>query len=278
MTIIFKKIKKIEYLFSIPSLIYSEPSNEGEKFKRIIMSIAWQFWKRLGMPPIISTLDNGKYFVLDPKSGNSAGAIYTKIYSSKHINFVRKNMYIGGTMIDVGAHAGLYTLLLAHLIKNVILFEPAPDTIKLLRRNMQLNDINARIETSAVGKESCQGFFTITGINSATNFIGQKGIPVSIVALDEILCDIKDLSFLKIDVEGGENDVITGAKNLLKLNPYAIVQIEITGDREPIVEILLQSGFKIYGFNELGNPQKYNKKIHISDDLIACGPRHSFTI
>jgi len=270
--------KPLGYLFSIPAMILGEPSNEGEKVRRILMSIGWQLWKRLGLPPIISTLDNGKFFVLDPHSGNSAGAIYTRIYSSRHINFLRKNIRVGGTMVDVGAHAGLYTLLLAHLVNRVFLFEPAPDTIKLLHRNMILNDIDAHIHMVAVGGSSCEGFFTITGINSASNFLGTKGIPVSIVALDDILYGVNDLTFLKIDVEGGEKEVLSGAKNVLKSNPQAMVQVEITGDREPIVEALLNCDYRIYGFNIDGKLQKYDSTTHIHEDLIAAGPLHPFMI
>jgi FkbM family methyltransferase len=271
-------INNAKYLFSIPAMVWLEPSNRDERIKRVFMSIFWQLWKRFKLPPLIYNLDNGAYFVLDPKSGNSVGAIYTKIYSSRHVRFVRKHIVPNGLMVDVGAHAGLYTLLFLHQISGAVCFEPAPDTIRLLRRNILLNDINAEIKELAVGERSGNCFFTITGNNSATNFIGRTGLQLPMTCLDDSLEGITNLSFLKIDVEGGEENVLKGAVHLLKSNPRAIVQVEITGDKEPIVDTLRASGFRVYGVDIDGRPQEYGGMAHLIDDLVAFGPKHPFNI
>lgn len=56
--------------------------------------------------------------------------------------FVRKHIVSNGTMVDVGAHAALYSLLLKHLIRRTVLFEPAQDTLKLLSMNISINDVD----------------------------------------------------------------------------------------------------------------------------------------
>jgi hypothetical protein len=112
------------------------------------------------------------HFVLDPSSGNSAGAVYTRIYEYAFVEFARQHVDPGGTLVDVGAHSGLYTLLLAHLFQRAFLFEPAPDTYRLLCRNLRLNELSAFTSfCKAVGREDGFGAFVITGPNSGTNYL-----------------------------------------------------------------------------------------------------------
>jgi FkbM family methyltransferase len=271
-------MKKLRYLLTIPLFILKEPSNKGYRFKHLMLALGWQLWKRVGGPRIIKTIDNGALFILDPQSGNSVGAIYTRVYSSIHVNFVRKHILTNGTMIDVGAHAGLYSLLFKHLIRRTVLFEPAHDTLKLLRRNMAINDIEFDIKSSAVGSKTGWCQFAITGDNSATNHISVSGVPTPMCALDDVLHDINDMTFLKIDTEGGELGVLKGAELLLKRNSSSIIQVEVTGDRNPVVNLLKNYGYKVYGLDNQGNPKEYGSEFEIIDDLIAFGPTHPYAI
>lgn len=269
---------KLQYLFTIPAFIFKDPSNKGHRFKRLMMAIGWQLWKRIGGARIIKSLDNGALFILDPKSGNSTGAIYTRIYSSLHVVFIRKNILPGGTMVDVGAHVGLYSLLFKHVIRRTVLFEPAPDTLKLLAKNMSINDIDFEIKPSAVGSETGWCQFEITGENSATNHISGLRGHTPMCALDDVLNDLNDMTFLKIDTEGGELGVLKGAELLLKRNPGSIIQVEVTGDRNPIINLLKSYNYKVYGLDDHGNPRQLDLEVKIIDDLIAFGPAHPFNI
>jgi FkbM family methyltransferase len=242
------------------------------------MAITWQLWKRAGGPRLIKTLDNGSLFILDPRSGNSVGAIYTRIYSSRHVNFVRDQIIPGGTMVDVGAHTGLYSLLFNHLIRRVVLFEPAQDTLKLLARNMSINDINFDIRASAVGEKTGWCKFKITGENSATNHISVDGELTPVCALDDVLKDINDMTFLKIDTEGGDLMVLKGAEGLLRRNPGSIIQVEVTGDRGPTAELLKKYGYGVYIIDDRGFVREYCNEVKVDDDLIAFGPEHPFEI
>ena len=58
--------KQLGYLFSILAMILGEPSKEGEKVRRILISIVWQLWKCLGLPQIIQLLimENSLYLIL----------------------------------------------------------------------------------------------------------------------------------------------------------------------------------------------------------------------
>lgn len=98
---------------SVFSTVLRDPSNKGQRAFRLLAAFAWQIYKRTVPFPIILPLDNGVYFVADPAAGNSVGAIYTRVYESQYVLFSRKHISGGGVLCDVGAHTGLYTLLLA---------------------------------------------------------------------------------------------------------------------------------------------------------------------
>lgn len=63
----------------------------------------------------------------------------------------------------------------------------------------------------------------MTGKYSATNNVSDSGVITTICALDDVLVDVNDMKFLKIDAEGGELVVLKRAESLLKRNPCSII-------------------------------------------------------
>lgn len=114
----------IKSLRGVLYYIFDNPSNKGQKLYRLVLAITWQIYKRIVGLPLIIKLDNGKEFIAEPRSGNSAGAIYTKLYEPEYVMFLRKHTQTNGFMVDVGAQTGLFTLLLSHHLKGGVCFEP----------------------------------------------------------------------------------------------------------------------------------------------------------
>ena len=131
----------IRSITNVLSTVWNEPSNREERGRRILMAFGWQVYKRIVGLPIVLTLDNGLLFYADPRAGNSVSAIYMRIYESRYIQFVRRHCVPGCAIIDVGAHTGIYTLLLAELFQSGLCFEPAPDTFSILVKNLALNHL-----------------------------------------------------------------------------------------------------------------------------------------
>ena len=69
--------------------------------------------------------------------------------------FLSKHVSLGATVLDVGAHVGIFTVLLARRVGaagRVLAFEPLLDNLRRLRENIQLNDLhNVTIFPFAVG-------------------------------------------------------------------------------------------------------------------------------
>lgn len=128
----------------------------------------------------------------------------------------------GQSFVDCGANIGIWSLVAASAVGlkgQVYAFEPNPDTVQKLKRNILLQELeNIHVTQAAVGKECgsvnfiCEDSHNISHIAPAKSI---ESIQVPTVNLDTIL-NGKSISGCKIDVEGYELDVLKGAENLLK--------------------------------------------------------------
>lgn len=136
----------------------------------------------------------------------------------------------GSTVIDVGANIGSHTI--AYLEATgpegkVFAYDPHPDSFSCLR----LNCPNAVTKQCAIGDHNGQDHLTMADGNLGASFLSEEGIEVPITTLDtELLNGIYPsdipVSFIKIDVEGCESEVLHGAEELIrKHNPVMMLEI-----------------------------------------------------
>lgn len=288
---------KAKQFISVPKYILSEESNRSEKIKRLIFAAFWQLWKRTIKLPIVLPLDNGQQFIAEPKAKNSTGAIYTRIYEYRCIMFARKHVQRGGVICDVGAHTGLYSLLLANLFDKGICFEPADDSFELLRKNLCLNNFtDFELYNKAVSHSNGYVEFNSDGPYSGTAHIcdDESQIPpeniinVPSVTLDSVLYErhIEDLHYLKIDAEGHEYSVLQGGLKTIRSNPQLLIHVEITKHMSKIFDLLKNLNFKIFYLDNIGQPYlvqsppdhqirfPHHYTTASRGDFIACGPGH----
>lgn len=134
--------------------------------------------------------------------------------------------------MDIGANVGYFTLLLAHVVGpdgRVYAFEANPPVFETLHHNVGLNPQyqNGRIilRQIALGAENgCTDFFCpapgyegVGGLRNTHRAPIARTVKVPISTLDEIVerHRIVNLDFVKMDIEGGELDVLKGAGHVL---------------------------------------------------------------
>ena len=145
----------------------------------------------------------------------------------KHRDTMLGRIRKGGTILDVGAHIGYYTLLFAKRVGadgRVIAFEPSTATYERLVENISLNEFD-NISTVKAAASNSAGTATInvaagnnTGSTSLHFESGAVGTElVDTVAIDDYLARyaIDDVSVVKIDVEGHELQVLEGMRSTL---------------------------------------------------------------
>jgi len=121
-----------------------------------------------------------------------------------------------GLFIDIGANIGYYSLNLAKVgCERVIAIEPNPPALERLRYNIEINDMEGKIEVLAagVGPDSELEFYQTGGLGGS-GFIkpdhDAPTIKVRSMPLMQILDEreITRIGGLKIDVEGFEDQVL----------------------------------------------------------------------
>lgn len=137
----------------------------------------------------------------------------------------------GSTVIDAGAHIGVHTISLAKLVGpegRVYAFEPQKKVYRELVYNLRLNAVaNAVPLRYALGRSA--GVIEMSPAlegNEGGTKVGSGGDKTELRSIDGFA--FADVSFIKIDVEGFEDEVLEGAR-LTIARHRPVIQIEIQG-------------------------------------------------
>jgi len=117
---------------------------------------------------------------------------------------------------DVGSHVGYYTCRMAVKCRHVHAFEPNPETLENLERNIRLNNLgNVTVHPIALGdRDEVKKLYSRSA--SSTLLEGYPSydvVEVHVRRMDDVL-DAVDI--VKIDVEGYELNVLRGMKRILE--------------------------------------------------------------
>jgi FkbM family methyltransferase len=119
------------------------------------------------------------------------------------------------TIVDVGAHHGLYAVTLGALSGpggRVLAIEPEPRSFSILSHNVVLNGLQQTIICEQAAASDVSGAMTIVPNGSQSHLASAGGIPVRVFTLSELLRihNIDAVDLLMIDVEGAELQVLRG--------------------------------------------------------------------
>lgn len=157
-------------------------------------------------------------------------------YEQHVLPFVLNSVKEGQTILDVGSWIGSYTLLFSKLVGpngRVIAFEPSPSSFNILLDNLERNNTsNVTAENiclgNSVGKVNLRG----SGMDASTVRLDKLETSqiVPCTTLDKYCKDNNIVpDGIKIDVEGAEDLVIGGGRNIIKTHsPWVI--LEFHGD------------------------------------------------
>ena len=173
-----------------------------------------------------------------------------------------KHVGKGTVAYDVGANYGIHALLMARLVGSeghVYVFEPVPAIRAELELNVALNHFaNVTCVELAVSNECGEAQFSVNGHVGAGHFAtnkseGSSNIKVRTVTIDEFVRSGrgKPPQFMKIDVEGAESRVLSGALEVFKQHrPTVLVDLHNPDEDRAVGAILSQSGYDAWRIKE----------------------------
>jgi FkbM family methyltransferase len=155
-----------------------------------------------------------------------------------------KEAYVSNThIVDIGAHIGTFSLMASKYIsKNCHIYSFEPVYGEILNKNVEENNLTDKIKIFPIGlsnkKETLEGGFVdfslsvnygFTRIDNLSQANDNSKQIIHIDTLDNLCLD--NISFLKIDVEGNERNVLEGAFYTIKKNiPTILIEIWCTSE------------------------------------------------
>ncbi len=147
----------------------------------------------------------------------------------------------GMVFLDVGAYHGIYSVVAGMKLKGsagrVFAFEPSPREFARLATHLRWNHLaGARAESLALGSATSRGTFfqvqtgdtTRNGLRPPDSSDAVAEIPVDTIRLDDFISreKIERVDVIKLDVEGGEVEVIRGAQKVFSdFRPLLISEV-----------------------------------------------------
>lgn len=243
------------------------------------------WYGRAGIPglnvPLPVRLPYGGWFLAygDAMGVRIAGYRLSSVgYEARQWRFVSRFLKRGAVFVDVGANQGFYTILAGLRVGDsgrVFAFEPAATERRKLLRNLRMNRLSTvAVEASALGRQEgttefhlCldhQGSWSSIRHPAADVTARRVVVEVPITTLDAYLLRDKAVDrvdMMKIDVEGGELDVLRGAQEVLRrFRPLILCELEDRRTRQwgygaaEIVSLLEESNYRWLGIDEKGRP------------------------
>lgn len=167
-----------------------------------------------------------------PKAETYAVSDPEKAFEISHLDVALLHVPIHARRmaVDAGANVGVWTVAMARLFKHVYAFEPASDVYPCLRQNTaHLPRVECiPVALGAVRGAAYLGDDLARPGNTGARFLQDRGELVRVVTLDSFV--LKDLDFLKIDVEGEELNVLRGARHTIaRCHPVILMEVKDLG-------------------------------------------------
>jgi len=187
--------------------------------------------------------------VLDKKIGSCLQRGY--YHQEDTLLLLRHFITPGSVVLDIGAHIGTLAIPLGKIAGKVIAFEPSPSTYALLAMNIEQNQSTVEARKKGLGASAGRASLEVrNSSNAGANTLAVGGGAIEVSTLD---AEVRDVDFIKIDVEGMELSVFEGGRRLIeKEKPVIFCEINLFALRahasspRKIERFLRKLGYELY--------------------------------
>lgn len=188
----------------------------SESIAGMVMRLPLKLIPQNSILPILQGKLKGKKWIV---GSSTHGCWFGTFGYEKQILF-SKMIKRDSVVFDIGANAGFHTLLFSGLVGDkgrVFAFEPSARNIRYLKQHLELNGCgNVKVIEAAVSDKN--GFaFLKEGIGGLYDHLAKEGdYKVKTFSLDDlVLKDAVPPDYIKINAEGSEMLILSGAQNIL---------------------------------------------------------------
>lgn len=181
-------------------------------------------------------------------------------------------------IFECGGHHGCTAIVLSNWVGEggkVITFEALPKNCDIIERNIQQNSLqNVTLVRKAIGAD--RGKITIIDASNSRVAPSGQGIEIELTCLDEY--EHLDPTFIKIDVEGYEVQVLQGAKRILSKRPKLAIEIhaeqlsQYGASVEDLLRLIGAENYKLWiQWDDSDQPEEYDMKTPIEKRVHLFG-------
>ena len=175
-----------------------------------------------------------RFFVRNSQDVVQSHHVRGEFYEPEELNIIAEFFPRGGVFVDIGANVANHTIYVCKFLRpaQVVLFEPNPEAISLLRANISLNDITHIVDCShlGVGLSDTPGrAFPLIPQNNlgATRMISTDDADALRLVRGDDLLQRRRVDFIKMDVEGMEIRVLHGlAETIARWRPVMFIEVD----------------------------------------------------
>lgn len=260
------------------------PITEGKK------TIAKRFGNRSipkHEPRVVAQMKHGFKMSLNVNNKEHAHMFLWGEHDERYETQLVKNIIKPNDVIwDIGANVGFYTMLFSKLANDgkVISFEPVSGTRSFLEQQIKINNSgNVTIKPIALGNIAgdAEIYFSESNAGEGTASLVHKNEAkrytekILISTIDDVLENTPEPTFLKIDVEGFQNNVFLGGQRFFT-DHEPLIMAELRDSHDTMVEserIIRNYGFDIFEIKKncvLKKCDSFTKSA--SRNFILCKP------
>lgn len=168
-------------------------------------------------PVVVSVLGND--MLLQTDYGISRDLFLDRIREPIATAHILKVLNKNDVVLEAGANIGYYVLMESKLCKKIYAVEAVSTNVEWLRKNIEMNRCdNVEVYELALGDK--KGIFPMY-ISSKSNWHSfktktEKTVNVSMDTVDNFAADKDDITFVRMDVEGYELNILKGMLETLK--------------------------------------------------------------
>jgi len=228
------------------SYIWSHPLARRSRFAAIGRYFRWQIGSRLLRAPVILPFVHESVLAVERSMTGATGNVYCGLHEFADMAFLLHLMRSKDTFVDVGANVGSYSVLASAVVgARSITIEPVLQTFRRLERNLRVNGIETakRLEDCVVGRAEGQIRFSVDRdtVNQvvSNDYSGESEL-LPVRTMDALL-SARNPILWKVDVEGFEAEVLSGAEKSLR-NP-TLLAVVLEGDSPEIRGTMAAAGF-----------------------------------